>query len=182
VSSERDELEALGEPPVSPEERQRAASLARLVDNALAGSLPPPALEAEERLLLETATALHASMSETELPLARQNAVLDEVFRGRRRAPTSSNRASTQRPVAAPRRFTRALPWALTALSAAAALVLWLGRPAPPPAPAPQPLATLRSTDAIVGGPIPAEQAANASARLDAIVAERRAARARVTP
>jgi hypothetical protein len=55
---------------------------------------------------------------------------------------------------------------------AAAALLLWLKLPGAPAVPA----ARLRSADAVVGAPIAREHAGDASARLDARVADRRAA------
>ena len=55
------ELAALGEAPAKLDERGDAVSLARLVDDMLEGRAAPPAMDAEERALLETATQEHAS-------------------------------------------------------------------------------------------------------------------------
>lgn len=189
------ELAALGEPAAKLGERGDAVSLARLVDDMLEGRAAPPAMDAEERALLETATQVHASLGEAGLPPARAKALLDGVFP--RRDPSTSvvvgagvpgRRPTTVPPrpasvtnlnvkAATPRPALRArlaLPWAVAILSAAAALALWLRSPETPPAGAHA--HRLRSADAVVGEPIARAHAADASARLDALVADRRAA------
>jgi hypothetical protein len=184
------ELAALGEPPATVDERGDAVSLARLVNHMLDGQAAPPAMDAEERALLEAATQVHASLGEAGLPPARAKALLDGVFPRRdpsvpfvpvpgRRPTTAPPRAasvtSLKPPARAHARLGRTIPWAVAALCAAAALALWLKLPGAPAAPA----ARLRSADAVVGAPILREHAADASARLDALVADRRAASAR---
>jgi hypothetical protein len=191
---EPDELLALGEPPATPEERAHAASLARRVDEMLEGRAAPPAMDAGERALLETATSLHASLGEAGLAPARERALLDGVL-GVRRDPTMPTRRPTTVPPPRPAsvlpmnrtpgkarralRLGRVLPWAVASLCAAAALALWLRTPAPPGTRSTPPVAALRSPDAVIGGPIARAQAGDASARLDALVADRRAARGR---
>ncbi len=97
--------------PATPEEQARAARLAALVDGALAGSVPPPVMAAEERALLDTAAKIRAARS---LSPARREAVLGTIFARRRRA---------------------LVPWAVAAMAAAAALLLALRPPTRPPAP-----------------------------------------------
>jgi hypothetical protein len=182
------ELAALGEPPATVDERSDAVSMARLVDHMLDGQAAPPAMDAEERALLEAATQVHASLGEAGLPPARAKALLDGVFPrstngpsvpfmpapGRRPTtvpPRAASVTSLLPPARAKVKLGRTLPWAVAVLCAAAALLLWLKVPGAPAAPA----AHLRSPDAVVGAPIAREHAADASARLDALVADRRA-------
>jgi hypothetical protein len=169
----RDELERLGELPASVEERADAESLAGLVDDMLEGRAAPPAMDAEERALLETATQVHASLGEAGLPPARAKAILDSVLPATRRATTIPPPRPASVTSLRPRRRVapaRLVPWAVATLCAAAALVLWLRVPDGPTARA------LRSPDAVIGAPIAREHAADASARLDALLADRRAA------
>lgn len=70
---------------VTPEERARATALARLVDAMLEGQAPPPALEAESRSLLETATAIRAGLGNAELmPDRKRRLVEGALAEGRR--------------------------------------------------------------------------------------------------
>ena len=181
---DNDELALLGEAPASLEERAGAASLARLVDDMLDGRAAPPAMDAAERALLETATSVHASLGEAGLAPARAKAVLDGVFP--RRDPTAPARRPTTVPPPRAASVTnlrprsrraaivaRVLPWTIASLCAAAALALWLRTPGSATTTR---AATLRSADAVIGAPIARERAADASARLDALVADRRTA------
>jgi len=99
--SERDEDEP------TPVERARAASLGRLVDSLLAGEPSPPALDAEDRALLDTAAMI--------------------------RAASASASVSASESVSVRRRW---VPWTVAAAFAAAALVVSLLRPAPARLPA----------------------------------------------
>jgi hypothetical protein len=180
------ELDALAA--ASPEERAEAQAFARRVDAMLEGHAAPPAMEAEERALLETATALHAALGEAPLSPTRAQSLLDEAFGEARNKARSTPTAAmrTARAVApvpvpegpvAPRRgrarLLAAAPWAVAAVAVAAALALWLRTDALAPKGDPG-AARVRSTDAIVG-PIPLAEAGDASARLDLIVADRTA-------
>ncbi|MCC6996689.1 MAG: hypothetical protein IT370_18905 [Deltaproteobacteria bacterium] len=61
------------EPEPTAEELARAASLARLVDRISAGEPPPPAMPAEDRLLLDAAAMIHAAHQPRQLPARKVN-------------------------------------------------------------------------------------------------------------
>jgi hypothetical protein len=127
-----------------PREPAEAARLARLVDGLLAGEPLPPAMEAEQRALVETAALIRAARP---LPDARKDQLIDDALRGRRRG----------RPAA----------WiAATALAAAAALFLALR---PPARGLPEELAS-RPADRLVGR---IERPEDGRARADLIYADR---------
>lgn len=158
---------------IAPEERARAQSLGRLIDAMLAGQPAPPALEAEERALLETATAIHAAMGRVTLGEERRRAIVEGVFAppaAGRRAPTAPSAAApAPRPA---RRPGRSLPWVAAAIAAAAAALVLVLRPLArlesPAAARPR----LRSPSALVG-PIPDHAQGDATARIDLIYADR---------
>jgi hypothetical protein len=165
-------------------ELARARSFGELIDKAVAGRTPP-AMPADERGLLETATVIRASAGRVELPDARRTALVEAALRAAidgagRPASVPPMAAAPVDAVAARRgRLRRAAPWAVAALSttaaAAAAVLLWVGRPAPAaPLAAPElPLIPRwRPADAVVGR-IPRERAGDAAARIDAIYADR---------
>lgn len=62
------------------EERARAQALSRLVDAMLAGEPAPPALPAEDRALLETATTIHATLGRARLGPARTARLVERTF------------------------------------------------------------------------------------------------------
>jgi hypothetical protein len=163
-------------------ELARARSFGELMDKAVAGRTPP-AMPADERALLETATVIRASAGRVELPAARRTALVEAALRA---AIEGAARPASVPSIAPPDavaerrgRLRRAAPWAVAALSttaaAAAAVLLWLGRPAPA-APVAVPELPLiqrsRPADAVVGR-IPRERAGDAAARIDAIYADR---------
>jgi hypothetical protein len=171
-------------------ERARARSFAELIDKALAGRTPP-AMAADDRALIETATMIRAAAGTVELAAGRRTALIEAALRAAIDRPTRA--AAVAAPVAAPDtaarvtdalaarrgRLRRVAPWAVAALSttaaAAAALVLWLGRPQPAPpvaAPALPLIQRSRPADAVVGR-IPRERAGDAASRIDAIYADR---------
>ncbi len=151
-----------GEP--TAEERVQARSLARLVDDLVAGAAPPPALPAEDRALLETATMIRAALTEQRLDPARR----DELFaRLERRPPATTGRGA----------WRRRAPWIVAAVAAAAAVILAI-RP-PPPAPLPSaaqaevPITQQsRPADPLIGE-IPRAASGDARARMDVIYADR---------
>jgi hypothetical protein len=171
-------------------ERARARSFGDLVDKAMAGRTPP-AMAADDRALIETATLIRAGAGHAELGAARRSALVEAALRAAIDRPARTAAAATvvAPPVVAPpvadalaarrSRLRRVAPWAVAALSttaaAAAALVLWLGRPLPAPplaAPALPLIQRSRPADAVVGR-IPRERAGDAAARIDAIYADR---------
>ena len=137
--SERDEDEP------TPAERARAASLGRLVDGLLAGEPSPPAVDAEDRALLDTAAMICRAAAEPASPSAS---------------------ASASESVSVRRRW---VPWTVAAVFAAAALVVSLLRPAPARLPAEL---RSRSADALVG-PIDPSGAADGGRRTDLVYADR---------
>jgi len=64
------------EPEPTAEELARAASLARLVDRMSAGEPPPPAMPAEDRLLLDAAAMIHAAHQPRPLSARKVNEVV----------------------------------------------------------------------------------------------------------
>jgi hypothetical protein len=185
---DRDDLTPAPDAPVSASERAQAESFAGHVDAMLAGEPLPPAMSSDERALLEVATAVHAAHRDAPLDEARRRALIDDVpgqGAGAARPATAEPGAAdgaTVTPIG-PRlrgRVWRGLPWSVAVAAAAAALVLALGRPATPPQPAPAAVAeapvpahlTSRPADALIGR-IPRADAGDASARIDAIYADR---------
>ncbi|RMH38825.1 MAG: hypothetical protein D6689_18555 [Deltaproteobacteria bacterium] len=179
--------------PADPAEQRRARSFASLVDDLIDGLPPPPALPADQRALLETATIVRASTRDAfDLPPERRRAVVDAALRAAvgPAASVPASRAGAPAPRAAPaaagppavRGRSRAphrasSPWVIAAVAAAAALALWF-RPAPrEPTPGtggwPAALRS-RPADALVGRIAPA-RAADAAARIDQIYADRHA-------
>jgi hypothetical protein len=161
--------------PATAAEARSASSLAKLVDDLVAGAPPPPALSTEQRALLETATLVRASTG-AAFPLAedRCQAAVAAALGAYVPAPVPI----PARPAAAPapaRRRARAAAWAVAGAAAAAALAVALHvaptpfhRAAPPPGPA------ALSADRLAG-PIARAAAGDASARLDALYADRSA-------
>jgi hypothetical protein len=168
--------------PVTPEERARAASLARLVDAMLDGREAPPALEAEDRSLLEVATAIHAGLGVETLGADRKRRLVESALAEGSRAkkdptPIAPRRPPTVKPEPAPkqgRRVLSAAPWVVAALASAAAILL-LVRTSATPAVHHAPTHTPRSPDAIVGKLEPGD-VEGATARIDSIYADRFAA------
>ena len=62
------------------EEQARAASLARLIDRLSAGEPPPPAMPAEERLLLDTAAMIRAAHVAQPLQPRQVNAIVADAL------------------------------------------------------------------------------------------------------
>ncbi len=148
------------------EERARAAALAGLVDDLVAGAAPPAALPADERALLETATMIHAAARPVPVGAERAARLLAEAESAAAGvAPTAVPPARRRRP------WLRAAPWALAALAAAAAALLALRPPARAPAPLPAELRS-RPADRLVGE-IEQRSAGAATVRSDVIYADR---------
>jgi hypothetical protein len=165
-----------------PDAEPTAAELAHarrfsdLVDKTLAGRTPP-AMSADDRALLEVATVIRASGGSLELADERRDALVEDALRQAIGAEPGGG--SSVAPIARAR-ARRWLPWTVagaSSLVAAAALaMLWL-RPAPRLATETRPAAVplewrSRPADALIG-PIARDRAGDASARIDAIFADR---------
>jgi hypothetical protein len=180
-------------------DESRAAGFGKLVDGMLDGASIPPALDADDRALLETATMIVASTQELRLSAERSRSLVDEALEqaltGNRRLSTvPENEDSVPHVVERENtdvinlsrrradRAIRALPWVVATVAAAAALLLFISRPenlgdgarehlAQKSAPVYQ---SSRPADPLIGQ-ITAESAGLASQRLDVIYADRMA-------
>jgi len=153
-------------------ERAHAKTFADLVDKTLSGRTPP-AMSADDRALLEVATVIRAAHGKVELPESRQRSAIEDALRSRVSAPSSG-----VVPITRSISFLGArAPWivaGVSALCAAAAILLWLRAPKPTAAVAAKiPTAwKSRPTDALIGT-ITREHAGEASTRIDTIFADR---------
>lgn len=176
MTRDHDDVIAEPTPEATVEEKARASKLAKLVDAMLDGAAAPPALEAEDRAMLEAATAIRAGLGNATLDPDRKASIIDAALAGA--AATRPKRAPTAptAPTAALRPTRRVvLPWMVTAMCAAAVLFLLL-RPAAL-APPGRPPARMHATPLHeLIGEIPADRRSDASARIDAIYADRVAA------
>jgi hypothetical protein len=156
----------------TPTELARARRFADLVDKTLSGRTPP-AMSADDRALLEVATVIRATSGGLELAPSAARAVVEDALR--QAIGVGAVGASTGPVMRPPVR--RWAPWAVagaSALVAAAAIaMLWLRGPAAGPSVARVPPEwTSRPADPLVG-PIARDRAGDASARIDAIFADR---------
>jgi len=154
----------------TPVELAHARRFAEVVDKTLAGPTPP-AMSADDRALLEVATVIRATRGQLELAPARRHAIVEDALRQAIGGRPASGGSVT--PIArAPAR--RWAPWIIAGASAlvaaAALLVLWL-RPGPSDRTVLREW-TSRPADALIG-PIARDRAGDASARIDAIFADR---------
>jgi hypothetical protein len=171
--------------PETDSERHQARAFGKLIEGLVAGEAPPPAIDADQRELLDVASTMRASLGEVELEGVRRDAIIDAAF-----ARVLGTRSGARAPVAdvtplhgGGRSRLRYLPWATTVIAAAAAVALWIGRPAPsvPPAarasihtPSLVDQHLSRPADLLIGK-IERGDADQASARIDIIVADRMA-------
>jgi hypothetical protein len=188
--------------PANAAEKARADGFGRLVDRLLAGDALPPAMDSDDRALVETATMVLASTRDVELAAERRRALIDRAMERAvlGQQPAAAAAAATTGPkkpgvvpgsdadIAAVTgragssrgRFARALPWTITSIAAAAAIALFLTRPEAPVArtesmePRLETFHRSRPADPLIGQIRP-EQAAHASARLDSIYSDRMA-------
>jgi hypothetical protein len=160
----------------TPAELAHARRFAELVDKTLSGHTPP-AVSVDDRALLEVATVIRASHGNVELAPARQRALVEDALR-QAIGDTAGARSVTPIGRARTRRWA---PWVVAGASmlvaAAALALLWLRPPAPMASAGHPPVATpvewtSRPADALVG-PIARDHAGDASARIDAIFADR---------
>lgn len=170
-----------------PAERARARGFGDLVDKVLAGRAPA-AVPADDRALLEVATAIRAAARPIELPAARTSALIEAALAtaiDRRAGVRPGDPARSTVPIVPviplARRRARVLPWAVagaaSAVAAAAIAVLVLRQPRPtaPAAPATASLPESqrsRPADPLIGV-IGRDRAGDAAARLDVIYADR---------
>ena len=143
--------------PVTPGEQTRAEAFGRLVDGLLAGDALPPAMDSEDRALVEAATVVMASSRVIEPAPERTRRLVDQaleaaILRRSGDAPRAETPPAGVLPLARPdtaeedpnersvtdvttrrrRRgdqIARVLPWAVASLAAAAAIVLFVARP-----------------------------------------------------
>jgi len=158
----------------SPSERTRAKAFADLVDKALAGRTPPPAMSADDRALLEVATVIRAASGNALLAATKRRSIVEDALR---QAVGGSGAATSGSVVPISRGRRRWMPWAISATStlvAAAAIMLWLRKPEPVPMSVAQTPTYCKSrpADPLIG-PIDKEHAGDASSRIDAIFANR---------
>jgi hypothetical protein len=188
--------------PMTPGEQAHAASLARRLDDWLAGAPMPPALHADERVLLDTAAMLHeahaadAAATHATLDPGLRRAIVEAALADAAPAATSAGasvrprRRATGATPARGSRLRHALPWAVAMTAAAAALLFALRRPTiAPTGPRRDGEGTAtttpleqrsRTADPLIGR-IARHDAAHASARLDALFADRLAGYRAVT-
>ncbi len=183
------------EAPDTEAERARARSFSRLVDGLIDGETTPPALAAEDREMLETASLVRASVREPTLDAQRARALIDQAFGaalGLAPAPAAEPadelgkkralNARPERPAERRSTFGRSLPWALAGLAVAAAVAFAVLRPEPGTRtvetvvdqPAYEEFHRSRPASPLVGR-IDKSNADRASDRIDLIVADRMA-------
>lgn len=161
----------------SSSERAHAKTFADIVDKTIAGRTPP-AMSADDRALLEVATVIRAASGKAELSAAKRSSLVEDALR---QAVGGAGAKSTTTVVPIERaRRRRWVPWAIAAgsslVAVAAILMLWLR--APERVQVNTATATVpttwksRPTDSLIG-PIAREQVGDASARIDAIFADR---------
>jgi hypothetical protein len=143
--------------PVTPGEQARAEAFGRLVDGLLAGDALPPAMDSDDRALVEAATVVMASSRAIEPAPERTRRLVDQALEaailrrsggapeaddsGEHRADSPAAPVPLEDPnersvtdVTTRRRrrsdqVARVLPWAVASLAAAAAIVLIIVRP-----------------------------------------------------
>ncbi len=172
--------------PAAAAEKARAEGFAALVDSLVSGDPLPPAMDSDDRALLETATMIVASTREVELAPGRRQTLVEEALErailGRRHSsntpvPTPIPTEILPVPLASRRRAAQLIPWAVAAVAAAAALLLLFMPPQTieqqrnPTAPVARAFRS-RPSDALIGKIQPAE-AQQASERLDTLFADR---------
>jgi hypothetical protein len=157
---------------VTASERAQAKTFAELVDKTLAGRTPP-AMSTDDRALLEVATVIRATHGGLELSAAKKRSLVEDALRRGigGAASTTSGEVAPVTPIRSSR-AKRWTPWVIasvsSALAAAAILMLWLRAPAHDHTAQ----AFSHDDDALIG-PIAREHSGDASARIDAIFADR---------
>ncbi len=154
-------------------ERAHARTFADVVDKTLAGHTPP-AMSPDDRALLEVATVIRAANGKLELSAQKTRSVVEDALRQAVGDPGASQGVTPLR-----RPLKRWAPWlvgATSTLIAAAAILMLFLRPAKQvrvETGAATPASwRSRPTDPLIG-PIPRNQADDASSRIDTIFADR---------
>ena len=179
--------------PADEAERLRAERFASLISTVIVGERLPPAMDPDDRMLVDVAAMIRASTGEVALSPDRARDLTSEALQRAGASSRPASISSLQAVAAEPAspdteadelgarrrsRLKRVLPWTVTALSAAAVLALWLARPTPkhlgrtteaPSLPLGQ---RSRPADPLVGI-IARADSHRASARIDAIYADR---------
>ena len=157
----------------TPAELAHARRFADVVEKTLSGRTPP-AMSADDRALLEVATVIRATRGNLDLAPAAARSLVEDALR-QAIGETPAGGGATAPFARTPMR--RWAPWvvagASTLVAAAAIALLWLRAPTAGPATAGVPSEWMsRPADALVG-PIARDRAGDASARIDAIFADR---------
>jgi hypothetical protein len=157
----------------TPTELAHARRFAEVVDKTLSGRTPP-AMSADDRALLEVATVIRATRGNLELEPSAARAIVEGALR-QAIGVDGASASATGPVVRTPAR--RWAPWAVagasTLVAAAALAMLWLRAPAAGSSVAGRPPEWMsRSADSLIG-PITPDRAGDASARIDAIFADR---------
>jgi hypothetical protein len=190
MTDDRDDLTPDPDAAETEAERARARAFAKLVDGLVAGEPAPPALEAADRELYDTAALVRASVTDQPLDARRRQSLIDQAFgKALKLAPTPAPtdevarvRARTEKPEVRGRGIGRAVPWAIAAVAVAAALAFALLRPTERTRtvetvvekPAIEAHHRSRPADLLVGR-IDKSKANRTSERIDLIVADRMA-------
>ena len=191
MSADNDHDDIIPDPddPESTGERAKAESFADLVDLMVDGDDLPGAMAQEQRALLEVATMVRSCSVEVPLHADRRDSLIDQALRRALEqstatpalSPTDSDPAG---PIIAPditplrprTKIVRAIPWAVSAIAAAAAVFLFLSRPsdhtAAPPVATVETSHQSRPSDDLVGE-ITRDKSDDARARIDVIYADR---------
>ncbi len=159
-------------------ERAHAKTFAELVDKTLAGRTPP-AINTDDRALLEVATVIRAASGNVELATPRRRALIEDAL-GQAVGTGALGASGTLVTAIRSGRIRRWAPWSVAATStlvAAAAVLLWLRTPhrvveTTAAAPVLPQTERSRASDALVG-PIARDHAGDAGARIDEIFADR---------
>jgi hypothetical protein len=161
----------------SSSERAHAKTFAELVDKTIAGRTPP-AMSADDRALLEVATVIRAASGKAELSAAKRSSLVEDALRQAVGGAGAKTATSTVVPIERARQR-RWVPWAIAAgstlVAVAAVLLLWLRGPERVTVHEAKVIPTTwksRPADPLIG-PIAREQVGDASARIDAIFADR---------
>lgn len=164
----------------SSSERAHAKTFAELVDKTMAGRTPP-AMTADDRALLEVATVIRAASGKAELSAAKRSSLIEDALRQAVGGAGAKSAQTTVVPIERARQR-RWVPWAIAAgstlVAVAAVLLLWLRAPEQRVVQVNTAKASIptewksRPADPLIG-PIAREQVGDASARIDAIFADR---------